>query len=132
MLPGHFVQIEALPLTSSGKIDKGKLPAPDVSLLKFEYMAPESETEKKVTKIWQEILGIEKISVNDNFFAIGGHSLKAIRVVSRIHQEFGIKIDVKNLFSDSTIAYLSKYIDTVSWVENEMEISSEETDNIIL
>ena len=110
MIPSHFIVINSLPLTSSGKIDRRALPEPEGAALQVEYVAPQNETEEVLAKIWSEILGIEKVGIKDNFFDLGGHSLKGTILVSRIHKEFNIELPLKELFKKPTIAEISEYI----------------------
>ncbi|WP_406826315.1 amino acid adenylation domain-containing protein [Pedobacter sp. KACC 23697] len=100
MLPHHFIQLESLPLNHNGKINKRLLPRPDnrVTYAGIEYLAPRYPTEEKLVSIWENILNKGKIGVKDNFFDLGGHSLKITRLSSLIYKEFGIKIPVNELF----------------------------------
>jgi tyrocidine synthetase-3 len=100
MVPSHYVQLEAFPLTTSGKVDRKALPDPEGLGLSAgtEYVGPRNETEAKLVQLWQEILGVERIGVKDNFFTLGGHSLKMIRLGSQVHKQFHVKIELKDLF----------------------------------
>ncbi|HEX2204129.1 MAG TPA: non-ribosomal peptide synthetase, partial [Longimicrobium sp.] len=88
MLPSAFVALEALPLTPNGKVDRRALPAPpsDRSAFANEYVAPRTETERAVARIWAEVLGFGEVGAEDGFFALGGHSLAATQVVSRVRE----------------------------------------------
>jgi tyrocidine synthetase III len=101
MIPAHFIQLPEMPVNTSGKIDKKRLPEPDSSGIESgeEYVAPRNETEQKLVLIWQEILGKDRISVKDNFFSLGGHSLKVTRMLSLVHKEFEVKVELKDFFS---------------------------------
>ena len=127
MIPSYFIQLDALPLNSSGKVDRKKLPPPDVGIAtKAEYKAPENAMEESISKIWSEVLGIEKISVNDNFFEIGGHSLKATIIASRIHKELQVELPLKELFKSPTISGVSEYLSKADKNEySSIEISEE-------
>src|SRR5690606_79610 len=81
MIPSAFVFMEQLPLNVKGKVDRKALPEPEYRGDDVEYTAPRDEHEQVVVQVWSEILGIERISVHDNFFALGGHSLKAMQMV---------------------------------------------------
>ncbi|WP_428231991.1 amino acid adenylation domain-containing protein [Flavobacterium sp.] len=125
MLPGYYVSLEALPLTPNGKIDKKALPAVSTEdSIQLEYLAPANEIEEQLVTIWQDILGSKKTGVTDNFFALGGHSLKAIQVISKIQKEFNIKIDLKELYYEPTIKNLARYIESVQILNNQHIISS--------
>ncbi|NQX43669.1 amino acid adenylation domain-containing protein, partial [Pedobacter steynii] len=112
MVPGHFIQLEYLPLTSNGKVDKKALPEAAVAGMSagLEYVAPRNEIEEKLVLIWQEILGREKISVKDNFFDAGGTSMKIIRMLELVNRAFDYKISVVNIFKYPNIYELAAYI----------------------
>ncbi len=112
MIPTYFIQLDKLPLTANGKVDRKALPEPDGSITTgVEYAAPESEIEEKLVSIWQEVLGIEKIGINDNFFELGGHSLKAINVAAKIHKELNVSVPLRELFKTPTIKGLASYVE---------------------
>ncbi|WP_025028834.1 non-ribosomal peptide synthetase [Caldalkalibacillus mannanilyticus] len=109
MIPSYFVQLKEMPLTASGKIDRKALPSPEEGLQSgTEYVAPRTETETRLVQMWQEILGIQRIGVKDNFFAIGGHSLRATTLVSRIHKELNIVLPLRIIFQSPTIEALAE------------------------
>ena len=110
MLPDTYIQLEEIPLTINGKVDQQALPHP-VSLNVTNYVAPETETEQKLAVIWQEVLGSKKdIGINENFFEIGGHSLKAMIATTKIHKSLDVQLPLKTFFSHPTIAQLSEVI----------------------
>ncbi|MBP2646106.1 MAG: amino acid adenylation domain protein, partial [Firmicutes bacterium] len=115
MIPSYFVQLEKLPLTLNGKIDRKVLPKPEGRInTGVEYIAPRNEAEEKLTQIWQDVLGVEKVGIEDNFFELGGHSLKAINLVAKIHKAFGAEVPLQGVFKAQTIKELVKIIeDTV-------------------
>ncbi|HYA91761.1 MAG TPA: amino acid adenylation domain-containing protein, partial [Thermodesulfobacteriota bacterium] len=117
MVPSTFLLMDKLPLTPNGKIDRRALPTPDSldSELEVSYVAPRSETEKKLGAIWQEVLNRDKVGVHHDFFELGGHSLLATRVMSRINQLFGIQLALRKLFEVTTIASLADLVDTLLW-----------------
>ncbi|WP_426090252.1 AMP-binding enzyme, partial [Janthinobacterium sp. PSPC1-1] len=88
MVPALYVVLSALPLTANGKIDKQALPAPDLAAAQGAYVAPQGETERLLAGIWGKLLGVapEQVSASANFFALGGHSLMVIRLLSRLQQ----------------------------------------------
>jgi acyl carrier protein len=117
MVPSFFIPLVAFPLNKSGKLDKKALPVPDRTFhRKNGYVAGRNEIDTQIIAIWESILERDTIGIRDNFFDLGGHSLKAARVISRLQESFGIKIDLKNLFIDPTIEHLSDYISTVQWM----------------
>jgi len=109
MIPSYFIQLEELPQTPNGKVDRKALPKP-TGEVKTEYAAPRDETEEILVKIWGEVLNRERVGIYDNFFELGGHSLKATIVISRIYKELNAKISLKEIFKAPTIAGLSKCI----------------------
>ena len=118
MLPTYFVRLDRLPLTSNGKVDRHALPA-----LAYENMqraadviGPRTETEKALAVIWRELLVVENIGINDDFFDLGGQSLVAFKAVSRIRDTFAVDLPLRNLFERPTIAGLAEVIDQLAWV----------------
>ncbi len=107
MLPSAFVVLEALPLTPNGKIDRKALPSPDMNQLQDSYLEPRTSTEKVLCEIWQEILGLEQVGVNDNFFHLGGHSLLATRLVSQVNRALTVELSLKTLFESNTVMALA-------------------------
>ncbi|HKX30124.1 MAG TPA: amino acid adenylation domain-containing protein, partial [Blastocatellia bacterium] len=108
MVPSGIVTFEALPLTPNGKIDRQALAAAAQSAaVKREFVPPGDQTETALARIWQEVLGVEQVGATDNFFALGGHSLKATQVASRIHREFGVRPPLRDLFRFPTIRELA-------------------------
>lgn len=91
MLPQHFVDLERMPLTPSGKIDRKALPSPTAAP-RAVHVPPEGRTEQCIAKLWQEMLGVEAVSANDNFFDLGGHSLSSMKVIARIDEELGVRL----------------------------------------
>ncbi|MCC5439464.1 non-ribosomal peptide synthetase, partial [Clostridium botulinum] len=112
MLPAYFVELEKMPLTANGKLNRRVLPEPNLDAGLVEYEAPRNKVEETLAKIWSEILGIEKVGINDNFFDLGGHSLKATMLMSKIHKELNREVLLKEIFKSSTIKDLSKYIES--------------------
>jgi amino acid adenylation domain-containing protein len=112
MLPTFFVLMDNLPLTTNGKVDKKALPAPDVTLSKKKYIAPVTASEVLLCKIWQETLEIEQVGTDDNFFALGGHSLMVINIISCLQKE-DISIEARDIFATATLAELAQVIDLI-------------------
>jgi amino acid adenylation domain-containing protein len=113
MVPSAFVNLDKLPLTSSGKVDRRALPIPEISReeLKTEYVAPRNENEKKLVKIVSTLLNLKKVGVNDNFFELGGHSLLATQFMSRVFEGFGMEIPLRVLFEKPTVASVAEEIE---------------------
>ncbi|SDH57255.1 amino acid adenylation domain-containing protein [Vibrio xiamenensis] len=108
MLPSAFVELEVMPLTANGKVDKRALPAPsDDAMLRRDYQAPVGEAEIALAKVWQMLLDVQKVGRLDNFFELGGHSLLAIQLIERLQQS-GWTLSIKALFSQPTLQALAK------------------------
>lgn len=112
MVPASIVCLDKLPLTPNGKIDRLSLPAPDALEQQAAYMAPRDETELNLVRIWEDILGIERIGVRDNFFNLGGHSLLAVQVISKIRDYFSIELPLQALFDAPTVGQLAELLNT--------------------
>ncbi|MEM9340650.1 MAG: amino acid adenylation domain-containing protein, partial [Bacteroidota bacterium] len=111
MVPRLWIQLEEMPLTSNGKLDRKALPDVDVSALSAkDYVAPRTEVEEQLAKIWQELLGVEKVGIYDNFFELGGHSLLATRLVSMARKELDVELAIRDVFTHATIAGLGSYL----------------------
>ncbi|WP_179957672.1 non-ribosomal peptide synthetase [Exilibacterium tricleocarpae] len=107
MMPAVFVPLSRLPVAPNGKIDKEALPEPDLAVRHADqYVAPQSEIEHQLCGVWQEVLGLESIGTNENFFSIGGDSILSIKVVALAKQR-GIRFTVKDIFTSQTIAALA-------------------------
>jgi acyl-coenzyme A synthetase/AMP-(fatty) acid ligase/acyl carrier protein len=124
MIPSAFVSLTELPLTQSGKLDRNALPPPDWSdAIVSQYVAPRSATEQALADIWQEVLGVEKIGVHDDFFQLGGHSIIAMKLTSRIVSELQTKLPVSAVFSAPTVAGLASTLDSASHSEAATEVA---------
>jgi iturin family lipopeptide synthetase C len=105
MIPAYFVFLNSIPLTANGKLDKKALPDPIEHMQNSTpYQAPGNDIEKKLAVIWQQELGIEKIGINDNFFNIGGDSIKSITLLNAINKAFNTNLKLVNLYQNETIA----------------------------
>ncbi len=112
MVPSLFVPLDALPLTPNGKIDRKALRVPEAlhTSTPRHTLAPRDQTELRLVTIWQEVLGRSPIGIEDNFFALGGHSLVAVRLMARIAAEFGRHLPLAALFQASTVAALARWL----------------------
>jgi amino acid adenylation domain-containing protein len=110
MVPSQFVALDIFPKMLNGKIDRRAFPPPDESRLVQEesYVAPENESQQVLALIWAEVLGVEKVGIQDDFFELGGHSLMVTRVIARIREELGCELAVSALFRSPTIAELDQ------------------------
>ncbi|SHE68903.1 non-ribosomal peptide synthase domain TIGR01720/amino acid adenylation domain-containing protein [Seinonella peptonophila] len=108
MVPTAWIPVDHFPLTTNGKLDKQALPLPDRH--KAEYVPPANHIEERLIKLWTEILAVEKVGVIDHFFALGGHSLKAMRLLTRIEQEWQVQFPLATIFRHPTIREQAKEI----------------------
>jgi amino acid adenylation domain-containing protein len=112
MIPAAFVKLREMPLTPSGKVDRNCLPDPGRSRpeMKFPGVSPRTPVEKHLAEIWAEILALDEVGIHDDFFALGGHSLAATRVVSLILKTFQLEIPLQSLFQSPTVAAMAVVI----------------------
>jgi amino acid adenylation domain-containing protein len=127
MVPANFVFLDALPLTSNGKVNYRALPNPTPSHSQFElesnFVAPRTPLEEKLSCIWAEVLGLERVGIDDNFFELGGHSLLATRLISRVRDTLSIELPLRSLFNAPTVASLTKFIELNYWAVQEQKLS---------
>jgi non-ribosomal peptide synthetase component F len=113
MVPSAFVPLQTLPLTPRGKVDLKSLPVPDSARPELDetYVAPRTPIEGQLTEMWSKLLGIDRVGVEDSFFALGGHSLLAVQFVSRVRETFEVELPLRELFEQPTIAKLALAIE---------------------
>ena len=111
-IPSVFVPLKSLPLTANGKIDRQALPNPETIISQNTFVAPTTIVEKQLAEIWAEVLRIEKVSINDNFFGLGGDSILGIQVIAKANQ-VGLNITPKQLFERQTIAKLATVVNAL-------------------
>jgi acyl carrier protein len=131
MIPNQFVQLEKMPLTPSGKADRKLLAAVEIAVNE-NYAAPRNDTERKLKEIWETTLGTGNIGIKDNFFNIGGDSIKSINLVNKLNQEFKQDLKIRDIFQNETIEKLAEKItkqdtDTGATGSSESSESSEST-----
>jgi acyl-coenzyme A synthetase/AMP-(fatty) acid ligase/acyl carrier protein len=127
MVPGVWVEMERLPVTANGKLDRKGLPEPGGERPELEsgYEEPGTETEKKLAEIWAQVLGVEKVGVHDNFFDLGGQSLLATQIVSRTRKVLQIELPLRRLFEFPTVAELVNVIARIQAEQTEAILASE-------
>ena len=121
MVPLAIVELEAMPLTANGKLNRAGLPEPDWDRYRREYVAPRNDREQQLVDLFQSLLPVERIGIDDNFFELGGHSLLATRLISRIREEMNIELPLRLLFDNATPRLLSE---TISSSDDEMIMPS--------
>ena len=126
MVPSYFISMDSMPLTPNGKIDRKALPAPNTHEVSSElpFEPPRTPTEQLVAEVWAEVLKIEKIGIHDNFFDLGGHSLQATRVTTRLNQQTNLDIPLRTFFENPTIEELSLAI-------TELQVSQEDDQDVM-
>jgi len=111
MVPQQFVEIDSLPMTPSGKLDRRALPVPQEECQTEEvYVAPQSEVEKVITGIWQELLHAKTVGIHDSFFDLGGNSLLLMRMLSKLQEFFEKEVSVVDFFRYPTVEMLAKFL----------------------
>ncbi len=110
MVPPSYVIMDELPLTPNGKVDRRALPAPETTAGEG-FVAPQGEMERKVAAIWEELLGVPSVGVDDNFFEIGGHSLLMAQLQERLKEAFGREVPMVDLFQHPTVSALARHLD---------------------
>jgi acyl carrier protein len=125
MLPSIFATLDRLPLTANGKVDRAGLPEPTIenTLRDEEFIAPSKPVEMRLAKILCSLLNLSEVSVNDNFFLLGGHSLLGTQLIGKIRSAFGVDLALRTLFDAPSIAELSSEIERLIFarVENMTE-----------
>ncbi|HXS67975.1 MAG TPA: amino acid adenylation domain-containing protein [Candidatus Polarisedimenticolia bacterium] len=126
MVPAMFVTLQTIPLTPNGKVDRGALPEPDASNTLGEdvFHAPRTEVEHAVAGILAPLLGVERVDVEANFFALGGHSLLGIQLISRLRDALGVELSLRTVFEAPSVAELSAEIERLLCAK--LEAMSEE------
>ncbi|MCP5015978.1 MAG: amino acid adenylation domain-containing protein [Ketobacter sp.] len=124
MVPSLFISVDSIPLNRNGKVDKFALPNPADYWVAKEYVAPRSDYERDIAEIWQSILKIDQISVVDNFFDVGGHSLLAVQIVARVKEKYEIEFSMRRLLEIASIEGMASYVESSLWVRQ-----SESTDD---
>ncbi|HEX8246534.1 MAG TPA: condensation domain-containing protein, partial [Longimicrobium sp.] len=118
MVPAAYVRLDALPLTPNGKLDRRALPAPeDDAYAARAHEAPVGHTEQALAEIWAEVLGLERVGRHDNFFALGGHSLLGVQVISRVRQVLGVEAKLGQIFTRPVLADFARELETAARAE---------------
>ncbi|MCA9941005.1 MAG: hypothetical protein KC418_20340, partial [Anaerolineales bacterium] len=121
MIPTSIVMLEAMPLTTSGKLDRRMLPTPERVRPELDggYVAPRTLSEEMLTELWAETLGIEQPGIYDNFFELGGHSMLVIQLMAKVQDVFQVELSLRLFFEQPTIAELALALDEILLTEIE-------------
>ena len=126
MIPNVFVQVESIPLTLNGKVSLADLPMPsDEQPQSDSYVKPTSVVEQQLVHLWEEVLGVKPIGINDNFFDLGGHSLLAVQLITRMQQQLPYSTDVMALFANPTVAELAQHLSQLQSKHVAVEIAAQ-------
>ncbi len=122
MVPAILMEMKAFPLTRNGKVDKNALPNPDATaFLENEFVLPRTDIELHLASVWKELLGIQQVGIHDNFYELGGDSIKALQVSSRLYKA-GLAVDVKDIFLHQTIEAIAAHIGAVSRIPDQTPV----------
>ncbi|MDB6023733.1 MAG: Amino acid adenylation domain protein [Pedosphaera sp.] len=111
MMPAAFVMLDALPLTPNGKVDRKSLPEPEGRIETEEFVPPSTPAELAMAKLWCEVLGVKQVGLNDNFFLLGGHSLMATQLISRLEKFHQVEVSLRDVFDSPTITAMSRWLE---------------------
>jgi len=125
MMPSFFVQLDSLPLTAHGKIDKKSLPAPDIAdLINDAYQAPRNGLEQTLVEVWEAVLNRKSIGIYDNYFTLGGDSIKAIQLLSRLRKA-NLTLQIRDIFQHPTIAELTQVVQATQRIIDQSVITGQ-------
>ena len=110
MVPSAYMQLKQLPVNHNGKIDWKKLPQPDENTRVQDYVGPRNPTQETLCRLWQEVMRVERVGIHDNFFTLGGHSLMAVQLISRVKSAFAMEMPLSVLFAAPTVARMAEHI----------------------
>ncbi|AGC43405.1 non-ribosomal peptide synthetase [Myxococcus stipitatus DSM 14675] len=115
MLPASFVVLESFPRTANNKLDRKALPPPDVGArTAAAFVAPRTPNEQRLADIWREVLAVERVSLDDDFFSLGGHSMKAVQALARIQEAWRVEITLRVLFEHPTLGAMARHLEAAS------------------
>ncbi len=122
MVPNYLIQLDVMPLSANGKINRKNLPEPAIQIDRTEdYVPPQDKVGMVLASVWEEVLGINNVGIRNNFFSLGGDSIKAIQVITRLHKH-KLKLQVKDIFQYQTIEELSKCVTSLDKKSNNEEV----------
>ncbi|HYD80083.1 MAG TPA: amino acid adenylation domain-containing protein, partial [Paucimonas sp.] len=113
MVPAHFVFLDKLPLSPNGKVERKLLPAPGMTRSEVGYVAPRNPVEQTLAEIWAEVLSLDRVGVLDNFFNLGGHSMLAMQMISKVRAAYDTDLPIRSLFESPTVATLAAQLEQI-------------------
>lgn len=132
MVPTHFIVLDDLPKLPNGKVDRNRLPKPDLEELSdAKYVPPTSRDEIRIARIWQDLLSINRVGIEDSFFDLGGDSLTVVQMAARVREEFGVELSLRRLFKNPTISALVKMISSDSKIVTSGGLSNLSNEELI-
>jgi acyl carrier protein len=112
MIPQHLVALDTMPLTPNGKVDRKALPTTELGNLSVDdYVAPVTDIQIKLAALWADLLRVSRVGIRNGFFALGGHSMLAVRMLNRLRETFGVEIPLRTVFRAQTIEELSAHVE---------------------
>ena len=132
MIPALFISLETLPLLPNGKVNRRALPVPDSSRpeLRREFAPPENPTQARLVELWMNVLSLDRVGIHDDFFELGGDSILATRLVSRVRRAFGVELQLRELFWKPTVSELARLIEDLL-IEQLANLSDEEAEQLL-
>ncbi|MFC5048325.1 amino acid adenylation domain-containing protein [Aquimarina hainanensis] len=127
MIPRTYIELDSIPVTINGKVDKKALPKPNISnSLKEDYAAPSSDMEQQLAEIWKDLLEVEKVGVHDNFFELGGHSLLTVKLKNEVNSRLGIEVSIQQIFNTPTLeAYSNTIFNDINEEDYQISLDTE-------
>jgi amino acid adenylation domain-containing protein/thioester reductase-like protein len=134
MVPAAFIVLDTLPLTQNGKLDRSALAAAEWIRPELDkpFSAPRNSIEERLARIFGEVLNLEKVSIHDNFFEIGGHSILVTQLIARIHEVFPVTLPVRQFFETPTVAGIADLLDVVCWLGQEYDTEKPKVESLDL
>ncbi|MEO1480761.1 MAG: amino acid adenylation domain-containing protein [Myxococcota bacterium] len=129
MVPQHLVAIDAVPLTPNRKVDRKALPDPSHSV-SAEFAPPSTEAEKLLAAIWSDVLGVDRVGATDDFFALGGHSILATRVMARLREQTGVDLPLRRLFANPVLRPLADHLDALLAIQGVSGVGGDDREEL--
>lgn len=134
MVPSSIIKVDRMPLTINGKVDKKSLlkKISELDLIHENHVDPETEIQRQLVELWQEVLGIEKVGITNNFFELGGNSLRVITLTKKISKLFNVELSIKEFFTKPTVTEVAENIESKLWLRNGESVRDANRQEIII